>query len=62
MLQWVQAVEGEAVDEEKNGTIVAVCAWADGQMATLELAVDTKYCLSRYRFGGATIFIPRRLT
>jgi predicted dehydrogenase len=42
-VQWVQAVEGPAVDEQGNGNATVVCAWADGGMATLQLTVDAHY-------------------
>lgn len=42
-VQWVQAVEGPAVDDQGNGNATVVCAWADGGMATLQLTVDAHY-------------------
>jgi predicted dehydrogenase len=42
-VQWVQAVEGPAVDEQGNGNATVICAWADGGMATLQLTVDAHY-------------------
>lgn len=42
-VQWVQAVEGPAVDDQGNGNMTAVCAWADGGMASLQLTVDAHY-------------------
>jgi len=42
-VEWVQAVEGPAVDEHGNGNMTAICAWRDGGMATLELTVDAHY-------------------
>ena len=48
---WVQAIEGPAVDEAGNGTVVAVCAWADGATATLELTVDAKYAFRATALG-----------
>jgi predicted dehydrogenase len=48
---WVQAVEGSAVDGAENGTIVAACAWADGQMGTIELTVDALGVFSAAALG-----------
>jgi predicted dehydrogenase len=42
-VEWVQAVEGPALDAEGNGNMAAVCAWPDGATATLELTVDAHY-------------------
>lgn len=42
-IEWVEAVEGPAVDEAGNGNMTAVCAWPDGATATLELTVDAHY-------------------
>jgi predicted dehydrogenase len=42
-VQWVEAVEGPAVDENGNGNMTVVCAWQDGATATLELTVDAHY-------------------
>jgi predicted dehydrogenase len=42
-VQWVQAVEGPAVDQQGNGNATVICAWADGGMATLQLTVDAHY-------------------
>jgi predicted dehydrogenase len=42
-VQWVQAVEGPAVDVQGNGNATVICAWADGGMATLQLTVDAHY-------------------
>jgi predicted dehydrogenase len=48
-VQWVQAVEGPAVDARRlpqsdgNGNATVICAWADGGMATLHLTVDAHY-------------------
>ncbi|MEM7539713.1 MAG: Gfo/Idh/MocA family oxidoreductase [Chloroflexota bacterium] len=48
---WVQAIEGPAVDEAGNGTVVVVCVWADGATATLELTVDAKYAFRATALG-----------
>lgn len=40
---WVDAVEGTAADKEGNGNVTAVCAWADGSTAVVELTVDAHY-------------------
>ena len=50
-VQWVQAMEGPGVDEHENGNVVATCAWADGQMGILELAVDAKYAFRATALG-----------
>lgn len=42
-IEWVQAVEGPAVDDQGNGNMTAICAWPDGATATLELTVDAHY-------------------
>ena len=42
-IEWVEAVEGPAVDEQGNGNMTAVCAWPDGATATLQLTVDARY-------------------
>lgn len=42
-IEWVQALEGPAVDAEGNGNMTALCAWPDGATATLELTVDAHY-------------------
>lgn len=50
-VQWVEAIEGEAVDESGNGTVTAVCAWADGSTASLVLTVDAKYAFRATALG-----------
>lgn len=50
-VQWVQAVEGAAVDEQENGNIIASCAWANGQLASLEFTVDAKYAFRATALG-----------
>lgn len=42
-IEWVQALEGPAVDAQGNGNMTAICAWPDGATATLELTVDADY-------------------
>ncbi len=42
-VQWVQALEGPAIDSAGNGNVVVLCAWANGATATLEFTVDAKY-------------------
>lgn len=54
-VQWVQAVEGPAVDEAGNGTVVAVCAWQDGAAATLELTVDAQYAFRATALGRTAV-------
>jgi predicted dehydrogenase len=51
-VQWVQAVEGPGVDAEGNGNVVAVCAWADGATATLNLPVNAKYTFEMAALGA----------
>jgi predicted dehydrogenase len=50
-VQWVQASEGPAVDQAGNGALVAVCAWPDGAIATLECPVDAKYIFQAQVLG-----------
>jgi len=50
-VQWVQAMEGTAVDAEGNGAIVAVCAWKNGLMASLELPADASYAFRATALG-----------
>lgn len=50
-VQWVQALEGPAVDDNGNGTMVATCAWQDGMVATIELTVDAKYAFRATALG-----------
>lgn len=50
-VEWVQAHEGAAVDDGGNGAIVAVCAWKDGPLATLELPVDAHYAFRATALG-----------
>lgn len=50
-VQWVEAIEGPAVDGDGNGTVVAVCAWPDGATGTLELTVDAKYAFRATALG-----------
>ncbi len=50
-VEWVQAVEAESVDDAGNGTVVAVCGWADGQVGTIELTVDAKYAFRATALG-----------
>lgn len=50
-VQWVQAVEGPAVDEAGNGAVVAICAWQNGMLATLELPVDAAYAFRATALG-----------
>jgi predicted dehydrogenase len=52
-VQWVQAVEGPGVDAEGNGTVVAVCAWADGATAILNLLVNAKNSFEMTALGSA---------
>lgn len=42
-VEWVQAVEGPAVDAQGNGNMSVTCAWRDGGMATLSLTADAHY-------------------
>jgi predicted dehydrogenase len=51
-VQWVQAVEGPGVDADGNGAVVAVCAWADGALATLNLPVNAKYSFEMTALGS----------
>lgn len=50
-VQWVQAVEGPAVDEAGNGVLVAICAWQNGMIATVELPVDAAYAFRATALG-----------
>ena len=50
-IEWVQAVEGPAVDEAGNGNMTAICAWPDGATATLELTVDAQYSFQALTLG-----------
>ncbi|MEZ4864002.1 MAG: Gfo/Idh/MocA family oxidoreductase [Caldilineaceae bacterium] len=50
-VQWVQAMEGNGVDADENGAMVAVCAWPNGMMATLELSIDAKYAFRATALG-----------
>lgn len=50
-VQWVQAVEGPAVDEAGNGALVAICAWQNGMIATVELPVDAAYAFRATALG-----------
>lgn len=50
-VMWVQAVEGFPVDDQGNGNIVATCAWANGQVGTIELAVDAHYAFRATALG-----------
>lgn len=54
-VQWVQALEGPAVDAAGNGTLVALCAWRDGMVATLELTVDAGYTFRATALGRAGV-------
>lgn len=61
-VEWVEAVEGPAVDEAGNGNMTAICAWSDGASATLQLTVDAKYgfnamVLGRNGFHAAALDI-----
>jgi predicted dehydrogenase len=55
-VQWVEATEGPAVDDQGNGSVVVVCAWTDGSLATLELTADAHYGFRALAIGtqGAT--------
>jgi predicted dehydrogenase len=59
-VQWVQATEGPAVDQAGNGALVAVCAWADGALATLEFPVDAHYSF-QVQLLGRTATLHRKL-
>jgi len=50
-IQWVQALEGPAIDEGGNGNLVATCAWKDGMTATIELPVDAQYAFRATALG-----------
>jgi len=50
-VQWVQAVEGAAVDAAGNGAMIATCAWKDGMMATIDLTVDAAYAFRATALG-----------
>jgi len=50
-IEWVQAMEGPAVDEAGNGNMTAICAWPDGATATLELTVDAQYSFHALALG-----------
>lgn len=50
-IEWVQAVEGPAVDDAGNGNMTAICAWPDGATATLELTVDAQYSFQAMALG-----------
>ena len=50
-VEWVQAHEGPAVDDGGNGAIVAVCAWREGMLATLEFPVDAHYAFRATALG-----------
>ncbi|MEZ4614678.1 MAG: hypothetical protein R2867_04070 [Caldilineaceae bacterium] len=54
-VQWVQAVEGQAIDETQNGAMVAVCAWADGQLGTIQLTVDAHYAFRATALGRSNV-------
>ncbi|MBX3015362.1 MAG: Gfo/Idh/MocA family oxidoreductase [Caldilineaceae bacterium] len=40
-IQWVHALAGSAGPGRDHGTIVALCAWANGTVVTLDLPADT---------------------
>lgn len=50
-VQWVQALEGPAVDAAGNGALIATCAWKDGMMATIELTVEAAYAFRATALG-----------
>ncbi|GIV78159.1 MAG: hypothetical protein KatS3mg050_2553 [Litorilinea sp.] len=50
-VEWVHALEGPAVDDQGNGTVVVLCAWPDGATGTLELTVDAKYAFRATALG-----------
>ncbi len=50
-VQWVQAQEGSALDEQGNGAIAVTCAYADGALGTLLLTVDAKYAFTAQLLG-----------
>jgi predicted dehydrogenase len=50
-VQWVQALEGPAVDGAGNGALVVTCAWQDGMLATIELTVDAAYAFRATALG-----------
>jgi predicted dehydrogenase len=50
-VQWVDALEGPAVDQEGNGNISVTCGYGDGALGTLTLTVDAKYAFTAHAIG-----------
>lgn len=50
-VEWVQAQEGPALDEQGNGAITVTCAYGDGALGTLTLTVDAKYAFTAQLLG-----------
>ena len=50
-VQWVDALEGPAVDEQGNGNISVTCGYGDGALGTLALTVDAKYAFTAHAIG-----------
>jgi predicted dehydrogenase len=50
-VEWVQAHEGPALDDQGNGAITVTCAYGDGSLGTLALTVDAKYAFTAHLLG-----------
>lgn len=50
-VQWVDALEGPAVDDNGNGNISVTCGYGDGALGTLALTVDAKYAFTAHAIG-----------
>lgn len=55
-VQWVEALEGPAIDAQGNGNLVATCAWKDGMTATIELPVDAQYAFRATALGRTGVY------
>lgn len=55
-VQWVEALEGPAIDEQGNGNLVATCAWNNGMTATIELPVDAHYAFRATALGRTGVY------
>lgn len=50
-VEWVDAQEGKAVDDNSNGNISVTCGYSDGALGTLALTVDAKYAFTAHAIG-----------
>jgi predicted dehydrogenase len=50
-VQWVDALEGPALDDQGNGNISVTCGYGDGALGTLALTVDAKYAFTAHAIG-----------